>query len=206
MIVQIPFMGFCESIHDNAINDYIDNQCFTDYETGMTNNDNLSQRLYDSLNWRDLFIDYAKEYAEHFAHEFKIKLNFESLSSPREYNFTTDRIFCEISESELKRLYDLTDKAIFKKTALDMFTSRDGFCSFYDNDISTWGALSEYDHNQYYCLLMAYLETIGAHDDYEWSIVENMSCDGFMSEAVYEHCSDKRIFNVFDYLQKRKAA
>ena len=209
MIIQIPFGGFYESIHSHGINDYIDSQCFTDYETGTINNDNLSARLYDALNWRDLFIDYAREYTEHFAHEFKIELTFESLSSPREYNFVTDRIFCEISETEVLRIYRLTDKNILKKMALDMFTSYDGFSSFYDNDITAWGDVLEYDHNQLLCLLESYIKTIEPQiidNDYEYSIYEYLSCNGFISELVYKHCTDKRIFRVFDYLQSKKAA
>lgn len=207
MIIQIPFSGFYESIHNQAFNDEID-YCFTDYATGLDNNEALSNRLYDSLDWSAAFNDYAKEYAANFAYLFGIEMQFESLSSPKYYNFTTDRIFCEISESEMQRLFDETDKAILSKVSSEMFTSRDGFFSSYNADWKTWGELSEFDHNQLHAVLMAWLETVRANEvgDYEFAIYETLSCNGNISELVYKHCTDKRIYRVFEYLQDRKAA
>lgn len=193
MLVQIPFSGFYESIHNSLIDDEID--YFFD------NNAKLGERLRDSINWHDLLNEYAKGYAESVAHEFNIKMQFESLTSPKYYNFQTDRIFCEISESEVKRIFSETDKHVLTETAKSMFTSRDGFNSFYDPDCLTWGDITDFDHNQLHCLLVAYIN----NDDFEWSIMEDSICNGFISELVYAHCNDKRIFKVYDYLQNRIA-
>ena len=42
--------------------------------------------------------------------DFKIKGEFDSLKSPREYNFATDRIFIKISENEIARIFEACDK------------------------------------------------------------------------------------------------
>lgn len=192
MIIQIPFSGFYESIHNSNIDsemDYI-----------FENNQNLSSLLYDSLNWRELFIDYAREYAENFAHKYGIAMQFESLSSPKYYNFETDRIFCHISESEVLRIYATTDKQQLARIARDMFTSRDGFNSFYDPDYLTWDSVLTWDHNQLFALIVAFTD----FDESEIYLMDDSLCNGFMSELLYKHCSDKRIFTVFDYLQSRE--
>jgi len=203
MIVQIPFSGFYESIHNSNIDNVLDNQIFTDYATGCTNNDQLSYRAWDSINWHELYFDYAREYAANFAYKFNISMKFESIARPREYNFSTDRIFCEISESEVKRIFAATCKATLAKNARDTFTSRDGFNSFYDPDYLTWGEVLSWDHNQLLVLIDSFIVNFDFHADYELYIMDESICNGFINELIYKHCSDKRIFKVFDYLQSR---
>ena len=53
-----------------------------------------------------------------------------------------------------------------------MFTSRDGFISHYSPDIDDWGQLRNWDHNQLYCMLEAWLEEYG--DEWEFAIYEDM--------------------------------
>ena len=199
MIVQIPFSGFYESIHNSNIDYYLDNQVFTDYATGCTNNDKLSYRAYDAINWPELYLDYAREYAANFAYKFNINMQFESMTSPREYNFSTDRIFCEISESEVLRLFNATCKDTLARLAREAFTSRDGFISFYNPDFLTWGEVLSWDHNQ----LLILIESFINDDDYEIYIMDDSINNGFIDELLYKHCTDKRIFNVHGYLQAR---
>jgi hypothetical protein len=201
MNVQIPFSGFYDSIHNSNIDDCLDNQVFTDYSTGCTNNDRLSYLAFDSINWHVLYLDYAKEYASAFAHKFNIAMQFESMTSPKEYNFTTDRIFCEISESEVKRVFNSTDKAVLSKKAREAFTSRDGFTSFYNPDYLTWGDVLTWDHNQLNVLIDSFIND--SYDEYELYIMDDSICNGFINELIYKHCTNKRIFKVFDYLQSR---
>jgi hypothetical protein len=126
-------------------------------------------------------------------------MQFESIARPREYNFTTDRIFCEISESEVMRIFNATDKNILSQKAREAFTSRDGFISFYDSDYLTWGEVLSWDHNQLLILIDSFIND----SDFELYIMEDSICNGFISELIYKHCSDKRIFKVYDYLQSR---
>ena len=205
MIVQIPFSGFYYSIHNSNIDYALENQIFTDYATGCTNNDDLTERAYGAIDWRDLYTDYAKEYASAFADKFNIKMQFESMTSPREYNFSTDRIFCEISEKEIMRIFGCTCKNTLAKNARDTFTSRDGFNSFYNSDYLIWGDVLTWDHNQLMVLIDSYVVNFDFHSDYELYIMDDSICNGFIDELIYKHCTDKRIFTIHDYLQIRQA-
>lgn len=206
MIVQIPFSGFYDSIHSENVEHELNSGIFTDHDTGCTNNDRLSDLAYDAMDWHELYLDYAREYVDNFNDKFELNLVFESMRSPKEYNFTTDRIFCKISQDEIKKLIKQTSKENLAKHAKDMFTSRDGFSSFYDNDYLSWGEIETWDFNQLHCLLMAWLET--AHDATNWYneeiyLMDDSQCNGFYGELLYKHCADKRLFKISDYLNAR---
>ena len=206
MILSIPFSGFYDSIHDSQIDNALWQGVFTDYATGCNNNDNLSNLAFDSINWHDLRLDYSREYVEFMAFEYDLKIEFESLKIPTFYNFETDRIFVNMPDNEFLRIYNETDKSIFEKNIKDNFTSRDGFISFYSNDINEWSENPlDYDCNEAMCLFEAWL--IDNHefvlDEFEWRFIESNYCDGFYDELIYKHCENKRLFKIHDYLNKR---
>lgn len=206
MIIKLPFSGFYDSIHSNNVEYELNSSIFTDHDTRMINNDRLTELAYDAIDWAGLYLDYAREYVDNFNNKFDLNLVFESMSSPKEYNFTTDRIFCEINEKELKQIVKQTNKESLVKMVNYMFTSRDGFSSYYDNDYSTWGKIKEWDFNQLHCLLMSWLEA--EHDIDNWYeeelyLMDDSNCNGFYSELIYKHCSDKRLFKIADYLNVR---
>lgn len=206
MILSIPFSGFYESIHDSQIDNELWQNVFTDYRTGCDNNDNLSNRAFDSINWHDLWIEYSREYVDFMAHEYDLKIEFESLSSPREYNFVTDRIFVNMPDCEFLRIYNEIDKKVFADCIKSHFTSYDGFISFYSNDINEWPENPlDYDCNEAMCLFEAWL--IDNHEfdlnDFELRFIESNYCDGFYHELIYKHCENKRLFKIHDYLNKR---
>lgn len=216
MIITIPFSGFYDSIHNDNVEHELYSGVFTDHATGCTNNDRLSELASDSIDWRELYIDYAKEYVDAFNNELGLNLVFNELSSPKEYNFTTDRIFCEISLQQAQKLWDETDGLTLKKYAAEMFTSRSGFISFYEPDFYFWGPLHTWDHNQLNCLMYAWLDDNHSEQDVfisddkkTWNETELylmddfISCNGGASELIYKHCADKRLFSVSDYLNKR---
>lgn len=208
MIIQIPFSGFYDSIHSINIEYELDCGIFTDHATGCTNYDRLSELFYNAIDWHQSRLDYAREYVDNFNREFGLNLVFESMTSPREYNFSTDRIFCEIDKKDLRQIVRQTPKERLIKHAVAMFTSRDGFSSFYDNNYLSWGRIETWDFNQLHCLLMAWLET--EHDVAEWYdeeiyLMVDSQGNGFYSELIYKHCSDKRLFKVADYLNARAA-
>ena len=207
MIIAIPFSGFYESIHSDNIETHLYNSEFTDHATGCTNNDRLIELAQESINWRALYTDYAKEYVKQFNHEFNLNLVFDELKRPLEYNFTTDQIYCDISPIETHKLFENTKAEFIDKHARAMFTSRSGFISFYNNDWRTWGQVFTWDHNQLYCLLLAWLEADqGITNWYEteaYLMDDYLSSNGGASELLHNHCADKRIFKVSDYLNRR---
>lgn len=109
------------------------------------NRENGTNLGYDDFNW-----DYA-DYHSRVSHAFvdkleaeinqflPIKMDFQELVSPREYNFANDSINVSV-ELNLKQLIGLI-KAQKEKAAeyfKDKYTSRSGFISFHSPDIDNW--------------------------------------------------------------------
>lgn len=207
LFTTIPFSGFYYSIHDDEMDQAL-KQEFTDCQGNE--NEGLSYRAWDSMKWGNVRNEYAKEYVDNFAHEFCIKsLLFESMQSPREYNFSTDRIFCNIDYAEFCGIVKTFDLAAFAAFVRKRFTSRDGFISFYPAELSEWGNIESWDYNQCGTALEFYAiqESDGEFDKWkEWAIMEESLCNGFMSELLWKNCPDMpRLYRVFEYLQKRAA-
>ena len=102
------------------------------------------------LNWDDFNWDY-REYHERMAkncvnsieHElkdFNIKIEFQKLVSPREYNFTNDSINVEYSIENLNQIENYLKDNFneFEEYLKGRYTSRDGFTSFYSTDGYIW--------------------------------------------------------------------
>jgi len=200
----IPFSGLYNSWHDESINHEIKMMFMDDH--GIEN-DALSNRVFESCNFKALHSDYAKDYAEHFAHITGLRLHFDALKCPREYNFVTDRIFCTMNRNILTKLYIETDKDALKTICRESFTSCDGFMSYYDPDFKTWGLLSTWDHNQIGALLSAWMKTNG-HDieDIGYNIIESMSCNGRITQLIERHTPDiGKLYTISDYLRNKAA-
>ena len=208
----IPFHGFYESIHSMLIEDEV-NSAFSD-ASGCEVNQNLVDRAWDYVDYSAIRDAYSREYANHFALETGINCAFESLKSPREYNFMTDVIYINIAEAEVLRLYNEVDTAAMTAHCVDTFTSRDGFSSFYNADWTTWGDVMTWDHNQVGALVEVYSQQVT--DGFESDlgneglcsiITDNMTCNGGVSEAVYSGmASDKcrRLLDIQSYLVQRE--
>ncbi len=205
--IVIPFSGFYESLHDSEL-DYTLDSMFSDRATGCDVNDGLRYRAWDGCNWGAVWHDYAQAYAEQFAKHFELDgLTFESLQSPREYNFTTDRIFCNITTECRNNLMKKTPREAVEKMAREMFTSRDGFSSFYSPDVSTWGKVGELDHNQLACILAAYVDHVTGEEFDSWKeleLMENAGGNGDFDNMIAEHTTGiDRLYRVHDYLENR---
>ena len=204
---NIPFHGFYESAHD-AIMDDVVNQICENRDNGAVNPD-LSCYLQDSINWEAAEIDYAREYTDNFASAYNIKgLQFVELDSPREYNFTTDRIFAKCSNAEFNRMLRLVKGAKLDKVCRDNLTSRDGFSSFYSPDYKTWGNWTTWDNNQNSQVVEAYALEMGYTDDssIQWGLMENDISNGVISNIIDKHCKPNvidRVYRIADYLTIR---
>lgn len=121
------FSGFYESIHDSVF----------DFETEMIMED------YPDKNWKDFRFtydleSYCKRYVRAISSELGIDLEFQELISPREYNFTTDKIICWIKPKDVKKLATALNSPTLEKLVKERFTSRDGFISFYSRYVDEW--------------------------------------------------------------------
>lgn len=116
-----------------------------EYEIHSYNEENNTELGYDDFTW-----DY-KEYEQRIAKCFvsriekelkqflPIKIEFQNVHNPREYNFTNDSINISVSLSLDKLIKLIRDR---KKDAAvyfrDKYTSCSGFISLHSNDLTDW--------------------------------------------------------------------
>jgi hypothetical protein len=154
--IIIPFQGYYESLYSDILEGPVDYEIENPTtETFELENVNFSA-MKEVLN---------KIYVEEFTDFFNettglnITFNYKLMESPREYNFATDRLFCEISNDDCEKLFEHATSAqgTFSEHIRDTFTSYDGFISYYSNDFNDWlqKPLVEWDHNEKGALITA---------------------------------------------------
>lgn len=125
--VNISFGGFYESQHSDLI----------DHRIEMYENEGYINS-WEDINFKetyeDYIIDYCNELSEFILEEYEINIDFNNLSlhSPREYNFKTDTIDCEVDKDKANKLnaYFLEDLD-FIQYLNQRTESYSGFISFY---------------------------------------------------------------------------
>ena len=184
------FTGFYYSTHELNFDNAID-QLF-DYEEAP-------EEFWSLLDVRPIYIAYAKRYVEALAEVLEENditlpsLRFSELASPREYNFTTDRIFVTLNFSDVMYLWKKVDKAFLAQSIKETFTSRPGLHSFYSSEFSEWAEkpLKDWDLNEVGTLLQAVIEKDISEED--------LTALGDVSELVYDNLSPEcqRIVDIF---------
>ena len=182
MEARIPFSGYYESKWDKEIDSVEEREIERLAEEHDLSEKELGEIFWNRVNYRRAREKIAEEYVGYFAAAFELSLKYNDLTSPKYYNFETDRIFAEISKKSAYKIYRSLGKKRMRQAARRMFTSCDGYISHYSNDIDEWGQLRSWDHNQLYCLLCEYVED--QDDDWEWNLFEDMS------EAVWNAWSN----------------
>lgn len=153
-LASLPFFpGFYESTLDSLIDQEI--------EMEMQDSGRTWEECGKVANYQAAHIAIAKGWMQAFARETGLDMEFSELQSPREYNFTTDRVFVRLTQKALDKLKPFADTQEFEAVLEDMFTSRSGFSSFYPNDknVGVWLKPVElWDLNQMQALIHAYVE------------------------------------------------
>lgn len=209
-MTTIPFAGFYETFFSELAGrgyEYATpDNTLTDSEKSE-----LADLLYTCQSFRKIYEDMAEKYAIDFNDLFKeetgidLGLVFESLQSPREYNFETDRIFCHITPEKINELYRATDKKILDDAIKGRFTSRSGFISFYPNNLNQWlieTPIKKWDHNQIETIISARLAESGIRGD-------GFGQGETLSFRMYEKIADRQCngeFNCFDSKYTRENA
>ncbi|WP_426688437.1 hypothetical protein [Rhodanobacter ginsengiterrae] len=199
----IPFAGFYGSQHDAEL-DYAMEAMFSN-DQGDPNR-GLTDRVSSTCHWSAVRRVYAKEYAESFCEEVGIRhARFESMDSPKFYNFETDRVFMELPLEEVQRLMRETSTASLDQVAAERHTCRSGFISFYSPDWRTWGDAMCWDHNQLQTLLEAYVrDTHGELE--EASLMGSTRGNGRMEDWIADNTPGiDRLYRIHDYLRAREA-
>ena len=157
----IPFDGFYESFISDDIDHQIGQQIEWDTDIYDLNEDEqqVLEDSYLSVNRSYFYNQIAEDYTNFYIDAinerlkgFTLNAKFKLLTSPREYNFSTDRIFIEIEENHaidfIKYIIKNYKKEVENKIK-ERFTSRSGFWSHYKNGLDLWTKdFKEWDHNQ----------------------------------------------------------
>ncbi|MDO8839635.1 MAG: hypothetical protein Q7V31_11970 [Parvibaculum sp.] len=177
VLVCLPFPGFYESAYSEALDaeeeQHIENAVETDawelpdelrldadvFITAICN-----ARHAISSGYEIIAEDYVAAFT-HFADDHcgvALPLAFESMTSPRFYNFETDRLFAHASRWSVSEMFARSawnGHALLAELIADTFTSYDGFISGYPNALATWleKPLDDWDHNEVAVLIVAAL-------------------------------------------------
>lgn len=203
--IRLPFPGFYESAYSGEVDytaereaEYLAEKEVEERpkELRLTR-DQFADVLFDVTDYSAAYHAIAKDYVETFndmvsdALELPLDLKFEELTSPRFYNFETDRVFASISDEAVSALFLLSDADHHKalgEVIKDRHTSYDGFHSFYSNDLETWlsKSVQDWDHNELETLLLAVfkLKGIDPLNDIFMSMAEGEAFYHAHSEAV----------------------
>jgi hypothetical protein len=210
LVVNLPFPGLYESSLDHELDSVIDQEIENLVE--RQEEDRIPKELHldsnemygalsNCIQYRFAHQHLASRYAGHFgllAGEllgFELGLEYESMTSPKEYNFTTDMLFAHIPRAVVRRLFKMSkqeEHATLAKVIRKRFTSRSGFISFYSNELEEWleKPVQEWDYHELGTLLRAVLEIAEpeafsrADDAIEWKVYENMCEAGDFYEAL----------------------
>lgn len=140
----VGFAGFYSSF----IGDNLDRQL----ENDEYNRDSSLEYLDISFDYRwedykkDVSLAYMKNYIDFISDKLgKLDISnqwYTTIDSPKYYNYTTDRIFqdVKVSEDYFNKIMGLIRDNIGIADSFFKyhFTSRDGFVSFYSNDVKEW--------------------------------------------------------------------
>jgi len=207
----IPFSGFYESIHSSLLDEEQERIFHNDH--GETISSELVDRFWVAFNCSQALNHYAQNYCEAFAYELSLEtLEFQALSSPKYYNYETDRILASIDLAEVKTIHEKTDKKVLREEIKKRFTSYDGFMSFYPNDLDDWPTdLEQWDCNHVGTLLSVYFKQENdenSYQDLEYNLFDNAheiamsAIDHALSQD--ENKEALRIANIASYLRTRE--
>lgn len=152
--VIIPFAGFYCTEFDEALNYQLEQ----DSEHAELTPDELNERV----NWKATHQKVAESYATQWLSDMKWEgARFHSLWSPREYNFESDQVIVEVPAHHLKKLEKFVVTSEFQQWLQETYTSRDGFISFVDTNVSRWP--DEFGQKEY-SVILQYLEAELPHE------------------------------------------
>ena len=204
----IPFCGFYCSFIDDDIYHQIGQQIEWDCDIYDLNEDEqqVLEDSYLSINRSYFYNEIAKDYTNFYIDAlndrlegFNLNAKFNLLTSPREYNFETDRIFIDIEKNHaidfIKYIIKNYKKELEEKIK-ERFTSRDGFWSHYKNSLDLWTKdYSEWDHNQIgTCFELFDLE----EEDINYSLRE------YLSETIMDNLGNTLGQDGIDLLDKKQ--
>ena len=196
-LVKIPFSGFYNSIHDGIIDSALEyeSECYADSD--KANDiilDVLNINHYDKIREElsKLFVEGVNKlfWCEY---DIKLDLEFDSLKSPRFYNYSTDEIYCCVDNDKINELVALLDNENdFIEVLKDKYQSRDGFIVF----DSTLQAIDNKDYSLFFSDLLCQLidfDNIDNNEHYRDEAMETIL--NSLPKCLYDELSKLEIGN-----------
>ena len=195
--VKIPFSGFYNSIHDSIIDSALEceSECYADV-------DKANDIILDLLNinhYNKIREELSKVFVEGInelfwcEHDIKLNLEFDSLKSPKFYNYSTDEIYCCVDNDKINELVALLDNENdFIEVLKDKYQSRDGFIVF----DSTLQAIDNKDYSLFFSDLLCQLidfDVIDCNEYYNDKAFETVLNN--LPECLYDELSKLEIGN-----------
>jgi len=151
--VYLPFSGFYESV----LMEELESDVAREIEW-INENEGLNLTDDDfGVDYSALCLDTAEGLAEHFPYWIlkntgvDISVKFAELYRPRFYNYETDRIYCDISRDDVRKLLTWLEAerpGYFREYVRKTLEPYDGFIPFYSNDLTDWGDFDKWDNVQ----------------------------------------------------------
>lgn len=178
--IRIPFAGFYDSFHDSALDDALA-QAFRD-DSGTIDRE-AHDSAYNRVKWRSVHESYASEYSSVLSDECAIPgLTFNRLYSPREYNFSTDEIICDVPADTLADIYERSNKTDLAALVADRCEPRSGFIPFYSDVLADWGAFNTWESPQIDLLIESWCNE---YEDSEWR--DCFAMEGASDNGMFEN-------------------
>lgn len=186
--IELPFQGFYESIYDMHIDNTIEYYLYAlEGEQLEKAQDTFYMMEYDATR-KAICKHYIKAYEQVFYDEFNIDLNltFNSLTSPKFYNFESDRLFVNIDHEAFKQVINLLDDEVIQKTLSEKYKTQSGFIVFE----STIEAIKNREYNLFSSDLLEMLLP-------ENEVIENYQ----FTDMIHEIISNSFSAEVWEALQ-----
>lgn len=210
----VGFIGFYESLFDanyNLCNLLSEEEAYTfNIPRNSLVEDEDYKFDYDNYK-KSIAVGWVETLNSHIRRELGIdcEMEFTDISSPRYYNYSTDRVFCNFKCKNFKWVVNhkilplmRKHKEILSKIIHDNHTSYDGFCSFMSNDFDEWytylAKSSNYKDSQfflYFSYIVTYLTAISLYGHKEDCLRE---FNDKVIEEVYEDYES--IYENLEYL------
>jgi len=133
------FSGFYNSIWEF---DYEQELCYINESRRDNGLDELTSDNEIEIDYTNYKNNIAEQYCDvigELLNDYIDSMKFIKIKSPREYNFTTDKIECNVTFDTNKiQEWCVDNLDTLGKYIKDRFTSRDGFISFFSNNVDVW--------------------------------------------------------------------
>ena len=179
------FPGFYESWLSQIV-DY-EESSFCENESEGWPEELRLESLFEAIDYSAAYEYLTGAYVEALQEAAGFSIKFSDMTSPKYYNFETDRLFVMVSDWRIKRMFAASrkeDHASLAKVFRTRFTSRSGFISHYSPDLPE-KPLADWDCNELGALFDATCDS-----DLEETVRDLLSGDSEVGYRAFESAVD----------------